>query len=104
MYYKGPMNTDEAVQRLTEGARRKHLPLATGRTWCALLTRYCDFLKGLPLRMPGEHKPKRFLTVPAQKDAAASTQNQAVNAIIFFHKEALGAKLKNAQALHPCNP
>jgi hypothetical protein len=35
--------------------------------------------------MPGEHKPERFLTVLAQKDVAASAQNQAFNAIIFFY-------------------
>ena len=82
MYYNGQMNTDEAVRRLTEVVRRKHLALATERTYCAWLRRYCDFLKGLPLHLPSEHKLERFLTVLAQKDVAASTQNQAFNAII----------------------
>ena len=84
MYYNGQMNTDEAVRRLTEVVRRKHLALATERTYCAWLRRYCDFLKGLPLHLPSEHKLERFLTVLAQKDVAASTQNQAFNAIVFL--------------------
>ncbi len=75
------MNTDEAVRRLTEVLRRKHLALATKRTYYAWLRRYCDFLKGLPLHLPSEHKLERFLTVLSQKHVAASTQNQAFNAI-----------------------
>ncbi|MGA2544206.1 MAG: phage integrase N-terminal SAM-like domain-containing protein [Verrucomicrobiota bacterium] len=76
------MNTNEAVRRLTETIRRQHLALATERTYCAWLRRYCDFLKGLPLHLPIEHKLERFLAVLAQKDVAASTQNQAFNPII----------------------
>src|SRR5208283_1661009 len=36
------MNTDEAVRRLTEVVRRKHLALATERTKHAPFSRYCD--------------------------------------------------------------
>ena len=42
--------------------------------------------------------------VLAQQNVAASTQNQAFNAIIFFYKEALGAELKNVQALRARRP
>jgi hypothetical protein len=71
------MNTNKAVRQLTEVVRRKHLTLATERTYCAWLRRYCDFLKRLPLLMPSEHKFERFLTVLARNDVAASTQSQA---------------------------
>jgi len=76
------MNPDEALRRLTEVVRRKHLTLATERTYCAWLSRYCDFLKGLLLHLPSEHKLERFVTALAQKALAASTQNQAFHAII----------------------
>jgi integrase len=56
------------------------------------------------LHLPSEHKLERFLTVLAQQNVAASTQNQAFNAIIFFYKEALGAELKNVQALRARRP
>jgi integron integrase len=98
------MNADDAVRRLTEVVRRKHLALATERTYCAWLRRYCDFLKGLPSHLPSEQKLERFLTVLAQKNVAASTQNQAFNAIIFFYKEALGTELKNVQSLRARRP
>ena len=70
------------MRRIAEVVHRKHLTLATERTCCAWFRRYCDFLKGLPLRMPGEHKLERFLTALPQNDVAASTQNQAFNGII----------------------
>ena len=79
LYYNGRMNTDEAVRRLTEVLRGKHLALAKERTYCAWLRRYCDFLKGLPLHMPSEHKLERFLIGLGKKDVAASTESQARN-------------------------
>ena len=80
------MNTNEAVRRLTEIVRRQRLALATERTYCAWLRRYCDLPKGLPLHLPSEHKLEQSLTVLAQKDDAASTQKQAFNAIISISK------------------
>src|SRR5712692_8785053 len=83
------MNTDGAVRRLAEVLRRKQLALATERSYCAWLRRYCDYLKGLPSHTSSEQKPERFLTHLAKKGVAASTQNQVFNAIIFFYTEAL---------------
>jgi hypothetical protein len=78
------MNAEKAVARLAEIIRRKHLALATEHSYCAWLRRYCDYPKGLPSHLSSEQKLERFLTAPAQKDVAASTQNQAFNAIILF--------------------
>ncbi len=55
------MNTDEAVRRLREVPRRKHLALATGRS-------YRDYLKGLPSHLPSDQKPERLLTPLAEQD------------------------------------
>jgi len=55
------LNTNEAVQRLTEVVQRKHLALALERTCCVWLRRYCDFLKGLPVHLPSEHMLERFV-------------------------------------------
>ena len=93
------MNTEKAVARLTEVIRRKHLALATERSYCAWLRRYCDNLKKFPTQLSSEQKLERFLNALAQGNVAASTQNQAFNAIIFFYQEALGVELKNVRAL-----
>ena len=39
------MNTEEAVQKLSDVIRRKHLALATEQSYCAWLKRYCNFIK-----------------------------------------------------------
>jgi site-specific recombinase XerD len=80
------MNIEKAVARLTEVIRRKHLALATERSYCAWLRRYCDNLKRLPSHLSSEQKLERFLNALAQENVAASTQNQAFNAIVFFYK------------------
>src|ERR1700722_16221066 len=88
------MNTEKALERLAEVIRRKHLALATERSYGAWPRRYCDNLKGVPAHLSSEQKLERFLNALAQQNVAASTQNQAFNAIIFFYKEALGMELK----------
>jgi integron integrase len=98
------MNAEKAVVRLTEVIRRKHLALATERSYCAWLRRYCDYLKGLPAHLSSEQKLEQFLNTLARENVAASTQNQAFNALIFFYKEALGVELKNVQAFRARRP
>src|SRR6266852_1740644 len=78
------MNTDAAIHRLTKVIRRKHLALATGRSYRAWLTRYCGCLKGLPFHLPSEQKLERLRTDLAKKCIAPTTQNQAFNATIFI--------------------
>ena len=91
VYKNACINPDEAVRRLPEVIQCKHLALATERSCCAWLTRYCDRLKRLTSHLSSEQKLERFPAHLAKKDVAASTQNQAFNAIIFSYKEALGA-------------
>src|SRR5258708_7384086 len=98
------MNTDEAVRRLAEALRRKHPPIATERTYCAWLSRDCEYLKGLPSHLSSEQKLERFLAALAKKHVAASTRNQAFNAIQFFYQQVLGTVLKNVLALRARRP
>jgi len=85
------MNTEQAIVSLTEVIRRKHLALNTEQSYCAWLKRYCVHAKQLPAHLPSEQNVEQFLTALAKTGIAASTQNQAFNAIIFFYKEALAA-------------
>src|SRR5208282_1360844 len=86
------MNTPQAVLRLTQVIRRKNLASATERSYCA-------HLKTLPPNLPSEHKIERFLTDLATHGIAASTQNQAFNAVLFFYNQVLATQLSNIQAL-----
>ena len=98
------MKTEQALQKLTDMLRRKHFALKTEQCYCAWLKRYCEYVKKLPAPLPSEQKLERFLTALARNDVAASTQNQAFNAVIFFYQEALGVELKNIQALRARRP
>src|SRR5437879_5930288 len=98
------MNTEQAVQKMTDVIRRKHFTLSTEQCYCGWLRRYCDYLAKLPVHLSSEQKLERFLTALAKDDVAASTQNQAFNAILFFYREAMGVELKNIQALRARRP
>jgi site-specific recombinase XerD len=75
------VSTEQALQKLGDVIRRKHFALGTERSYRAWLKRYCDFIQRLPGRPLSEQKLERFLTALAREDVAASTQNQAFNAL-----------------------
>ena len=82
------MNTTQAVQRLRDVIRRQHKALATEASYVQWLRRYMAAIRHLPNTLTSEQKLERFLTQLArQHDVAASTQNQAFNAIVFFYKD-----------------
>ena len=56
------MNAHQAVGRMADVIRRKHLALKTEQTYCAWLGRYCQHLNMLPAQMPSEQKLEHFLT------------------------------------------
>ena len=84
------MKRDVAVGKLAEVIQRRHLARSTGRSYRGWLVRYCDFIKAFPSHVSSEQKVERFLTSLAREDVAASTQNQAFNAVIFFYREVWG--------------
>jgi integron integrase len=98
------MNAHQAVAKLTDVVRRKHLALKTERSYCAWLRRYCQHISILPAHLPSEQKLEHFLTALSKTGITASTQNQAFNAIIFFYKEVLGVQLSNIGSLRAKRP
>ena len=98
------MNSRAALEKVTEIMRRKHFALATQRSYCAWLKRYCHCLLKLPAHWSSEQKLEHFLTALAKDNVAASTQNQAFNAVLFFYREALGVPLQNIQSLRARQP
>lgn len=98
------MNTEQALARLSDVIRRKHFALSTKQSYCGWLKRFCAYVKKLPSHLSSEQKLERFLTALARENVAASTQNQALNAMLFFYQEALGVPLKDVQALRARRP
>lgn len=98
------MNRDQAIQKLTEVARLKHLALATEESYCGWLARFCEFVAAHPEIALREAKVEAFLTQLAKGGCAASTQNQAFSAILFFYRHCLNLELGRVDALRAQRP
>ncbi len=84
--------------------RRKHKSLATERIYVFWLRRFMTALFQMPAEMKSEQKIEQFLTELALKDVAASTQNQAFNAILFFYRDVMKVELNGIDALRATRP
>lgn len=99
------MKPQEALDKLTAVIRRQHKALATEQVYRHWLRRYMIAVQSMPRELTSEQRIERFLTELALKrDVAASTQNQAFNAIVFFYKDVMGQPLGNVDALRAQRP
>ena len=81
------MNKSQALDRLRQVLRRQHKALATEDCYTFWVRRYMVALQSMPKDLPSEEKLERFLTgLALRENVAASTQNQAFNAVVFFYK------------------
>jgi integrase len=72
--------------------RRRHYSIHTERTYCDWIKRYIQHFNRTSRvdLCDGERKVEDFLTYLARdKQVAPSTQNQAMNALVFFYKQVL---------------
>lgn len=99
------MNEAAAIQRLIEVCRRQHKSLSTERIYALWLKDYMRFLRTLDGSLARERKLEAFLSMLAlRRNVAASTQNQAFNAVCFFYKDVLGQPLQAVDALRATRP
>ena len=92
------MKPFEAEQRLVEVIRLRHLAKATEDCYVAWLRRFMRFLVERRPTGTTEQKLEAFLTQLAKQDVAATTQNQAFNALVFFYREAMKQPLGDIRA------
>jgi len=93
------------VERARDVIRRQHKSYRTETCYCGWLWRYFRFVFKLPRDLTSEKKMEAFLTMLARdQDVAASTQNQAFNAILFFYEQVEGKHLANVDALRATRP
>lgn len=99
------MNSTQALDTLRNALRLRQCSLATERTYCGWLTRYMRFLRAAPeTAATREKKVEAFLTDLALRRRSAASQNQALNALVFFHDHVLGHKLEGVDALRARRP
>lgn len=92
------MNQQEAIQLLRDTIRLKKYALSTEKTyisWCSQYFRYCT---ANPVGT-SEDKIRGWLTsLVKQRYISASTQRQALNAVVFFYKSCLQQDLGDFSA------
>ena len=79
-----------------ETVRLKHYSYRTEQTYVDWIKRYLLFHQKKPPREMGGEEIRAFLThLAVEKNVAAATQNQALNAILFLYREVLKIELGN---------
>jgi site-specific recombinase XerD len=100
------MNSIQALELLRDHIRLRQLSLSTERTYLQWARRYIEFLRERPPlhAATSQMKITAFLTALAHRHTSASGQNQALNALLFFYKHALGADPGPIDALRVQQP
>jgi site-specific recombinase XerD len=83
------MTTENAIQKIRDVVRLRHLSISTEETYCHWIRRFSRFLVDRKISGTTEQKMEAFLTQLARQDVSASTQNQAFCALLFFYREVL---------------
>lgn len=80
--------------------RFRHLSLNTEKTYCGHIRSYIDWIIAHGRDLPDSRtRVEVFLTSMAHRGCAASTQNQAFNALLFLYEQVRREKLPEIRAL-----
>src|SRR4051794_40327705 len=87
---ESPAYRPKLLDQVRDVVRLKHYSLRTERTYCDWIVRFIRFHNLRHPREMAETEVTAFLTYLARKGrVAASTQNQALSALLFLYKEVL---------------
>lgn len=98
------MTLSAALEKLTDAVRLRHFSHATEKAYALWLRSYMKVVRGYPAEWSAELKVQRFLTAEARRGVSASTQNQAMNALVFFYKVVLESPLGIVEAARARRP
>lgn len=95
----------EVMHMVVDLCRLQRKSLATERTYGHWIGSYIDWLRKHGAGMlDSRAKMEAYLTALARRGCAASTQNQAFNALLFLYEQVLGMKLGEIRALRAKRP
>lgn len=98
-------NREATLCKVRDLCRLRHLSLSTEDTYCWWIGSYIDWLMEHGRQLPDSRaRVEAFLTRVAHRGAAASTQNQAFNALLFLYREVRGEELPRIHALRAKRP
>jgi integron integrase len=95
------------LDQIREVMRLKHYSIRTERSYCDWVRRYVRFhrMRSREEMLPGEPKIEEFLSdLAVNGNVAASTQNQAFNALLFVYRQILDVDLGSIQAVRADRP
>ena len=98
------MNDKEAVTKVREVARLRHLALATEDSYAGWIVRFARFVRERYCEGSPAVKMEAFLTQIARQGVAASTQNQAFCALLFLYRDVLKMEVGKVDALRAKTP
>src|SRR2546422_2911343 len=95
------------LDQVREVLRLRHYSIRTEQSYCDWIRRYIKFhrMRSREELIPGEGKIEMFLSdLAINGKVAASTQNQAFNALLFLYREVLHQPFENIQAVRANRP
>jgi integron integrase len=100
----GPGKEKKLLDQYSEFLRNRHYSLRTEKTYIGWVRQYILYHKKRHPRDMGAAEINEFITyLVNQKTVSASTQNQAISAIVFLYRNVLNIQL-DEQALIPIRP
>jgi len=95
-----PPGRPKLLDQVRDAIRRRHYSIRTEETYIHWIKRYIFFHGKRHPREMGEAEVTAFLNhLARERRVASSTQNQALSAILFLYKEALGRPLGSLEGL-----
>ena len=98
----------EILDEMSAIMRRHHYSIHTEKTYCDWVKRYIFFhkMQSRDDLVNGERKVEEFLTdLAVNRNVAKATQNQAMNALVFFYKHVLRESFsEKIDAVRASNP
>lgn len=95
------MNLNQTIEAARNVLRFRHMAIKTEKSYVYWIRSFALWCKTHPV---GEHQDKvrGFLThLAREKDVSASTQNQALNAIVFLYRHVLQEEVGSFAGFHP---
>jgi len=89
------MSTPKLIDKVRDAIRVRHYSIRTEESYIQWIKRYIFFHNKTHPRDMGEAQISAFLThLAVDKNVSASTQNQALSALLFLYKDVLDIKLE----------
>jgi len=94
--YAGDGDWLSVEEKMRTAMRLRHLAYSTEKTYLLWLRSFCAFIKEKnPAQLVGKDLQDFLSHLAVEKNVSASTQNQALNALVFLYRNVLDKKIDN---------